>query len=449
MASAGIVRKRSKFLCMQVNERESVGGVESSYQKVLGRKNGVVRSLTLELSTPDEPATKKVVSNVSRQDQLVDNDVSHNVVAASSKPDSLSDAFDGSIGETTDRYCLRFPPSDALEWATYEEMRAKAPVIDYEYVDIYDREQLAEHLKTFDRHTEIAWTKGTNLLTGEEVYVPAERVWFSSGELKGDYHMPTSSHGVAAGKTLEFGLVNALYETVEADGVMQIWCRQEAPPGIENASFADAWPDVHDFVTEGIEDEQYSVRLFDCETPVDLPVVGSVVHSPDGSFPRFAHSVASHLHPREAIHDSATEAATRCTYLYQKLLTRDLSSLNVDELDNFESNRLYYALPENFEEVSFYLDPDTFPVRDVYPESSASSRVDSKREEYRRLLEAFADANVTPIGLELTTPDVREMGIRVVRVLVPELVPVSAAAILPTNHPRLDGAVRTDKPHCF
>jgi ribosomal protein S12 methylthiotransferase accessory factor len=434
---------------VQITESGPSKYADPRYIGALGRKNGLIGVLTVEQPAPEAPdgiriATPTIsdVSAVARRDLPG--------IEAAGKGRSLEETTNAAFGEVVERYCLRFPPLEALEWANYEELCDRAPVVDYEYIDIYDREALAERFEPFDHTTELPWVQGRNLLTGDPVYIPAERVWFPSGDIRHEYHMPISSHGVAAGPTLEYALINALYETVESDSVLSVWCQQETPPTIEPASMADEWPEVHEYVADDLDTGHHSFRAFDCQTPVDLPVAGSVLYSRDeGMFPRFAHSVNSHIDPREAVREAITEAATRYTYLQQQLVENDLSTLSVDEIDNFESNRLYYALSENFDEVSFYTESEPAPVEAVYPDSYEGISFESKTAEYRAVLERFSDAGVTPIAVELTTRDVRDRGVRVVRVLVPELIPVSTAPILPTNHPRLEDRVRTNKTHCF
>ena len=64
-------------------------------------------------------------------------------------------------------------------------------------------------------------------------------------------------------------------------------------------------------------------------------------------------------------------------------------------------------------------------------------------------LDRLADADCTPLAVEVTTPDVREVGIRVVRVVVPELVPFPPASLRPTDHPALAETDLPEMPHPY
>lgn len=379
---------------------------------------------------------------------MVEHGIGHEIGAAGVEFDDPGDALVTSVGEVLERYCLRFPPTESeMRTATYEELSDEQPTVDFEYLDVYDRDALAEDYAAFDRTTKLHWVAGRNLLDGSRVYVPAEHVWFNSGALDHEeFHFPVTTNGVAAGPNLAFALRNALYETVERDAIVPAWCRQRAPPGINRESAERHWPDAATAVDE-LAENGVDVRLLCAESAVDLPVVGSVFSATDGGFPRFGHGAGVSVHPGEAIRDAAVEAAHLWTALHQNALAADVPSLDPATHDNFESNVLYYALAENFDDVSFYFESETRPVTDLFDVGTRPVTGDlSVEEEYALVRRAFADADVTPVAFDLTTPDVERLGVRVVRVFVPELIPMPAQTVPPVRHPRIADEVQTTKP---
>jgi ribosomal protein S12 methylthiotransferase accessory factor YcaO len=85
------------------------------------------------------------------------------------------------------------------------------------------------------------------------------------------------------------------------------------------------------------------------------------------------------------------------------------------------------------------VDDGTFPDREAW----------STERSLAHCLDALADAGCTPIAFDLTTRDVRDVGLAVTRVFVPELVPLTLPFALPSNHPAFDGQELTDQPHPF
>ena len=55
----------------------------------------------------------------------------------------------------------------------------------------------------------------------------------------------------------------------------------------------------------------------------------------------------------------------------------------------------------------------------------------------------------TPIGFDLTTPDVQELGMSVVKVYIPELVSLSRPSYPPRRHPRFENDELKERAHPF
>ena len=433
---------------MEITESEIFDRVEPTYARALGTKNGVVEFVGIEQFAPESPDGVDLVSSVvSDASPVVGTEAPD--IKAGGKGESVTDAMNAAFGETMERYCYLFPPPDALEYASYEEMRDRGRTVDYEYIDIYDRESLEEHRAGFDRQTELPWVEGTDLVTGNGVYLPAERVWQRTGVLADiDTHLPGTSNGLAAGPSLRYSLVNSMYEVVERDGVMAAWYRQQTPASIETSSLAGRCPEVHEYVTQKLENDALSVHLFDCDTFVDVPTVGAAATFGEDEFPAFVHGSGSHLDPAKTIRQAATEAAQGLPYVYHLLLDRGTTEVPPDVQDSFESNVLHYSSPRRSDDLRFYFEGPEKDVDDVYPSAEYPS-VDglSVDEQYETLVRAFADAGATPIAFELTTRDAARLGIRVTKVVVPELVPIGSQVVPPTEHPRIEDDVATKRPH--
>lgn len=383
---------------------------------------------------------------------LVENDIEHPVTAAG-KGEDLQTAYDTTIGEAVERYCLRFPGANVggheLFKATYDEVDEMGAIIDFEYIDIYDSEK---HEKAYDtaltRDVEMYWTTGTNLVTGETVYAPAELVWFKSGDLMETPNLlPVTTSGVAAGPSMEFALLAGIHELVERDSIIDLWCKQRVPPTIDKESIADHWPEVHDYVKK-VEQGYAQIHLFDFEPEVDIPTIGGIAGHEAGVFPNFMHGSGTDIDLKGAVHQAATEGTQGWPYVSNLILDYGLENVNPNAFDNFEQNVLYYALPENSDEVEFYFEGETVPIEEQYPLDRYQDLEDwSVQERLELAVERLDEADWTPIAFDLTTRDALEAGIRVTRVRCPESVPLTPQGMLPVNHPRFEGVDITTKPH--
>lgn len=424
------------------------------YRKVVSERSGMFPRVELagissrELYSLDEwfikPPTVEVLGE----------HVEDVLLQAAGKADDLEQAYDTTIGEGVERSSLLFPEANLgghdVFKATYDEVQARGEVIGFDYLRIYETDVYeAIAGDDFTRDAEIYWTTGLNALTGQEVYTPAELVWFRSGDIdtrRGFF--PATSSGLAAGPTVEFALLAGIQELVERDSLMDLWCRQRVPPTIDQESVAEHWPDVYDFLQKA-QRGPAKLHLIDFEPEVDIPTIGGMASREDGRFPNFMHGSGANIDLKNAVHQAAIEGTQGWPYVLNLLIRYGTEGLEPDARnDNFEQNVLYYALAEHGDEVDFYYEGETVAIEDQYPREDHPDLGDlSVPEKLELAIERLDEAGWTPIVYDLTTRDGLEAGIRVTRVRCPEAIPLTPQWITPTEHPRFDGADITKKPH--
>jgi thiazole/oxazole-forming peptide maturase SagD family component len=206
-----------------------------------------------------------------------------------------------------------------------------------------------------------------------------------------------------------------------------------------------AFPAVERFLADTVGPGPPELALLALDSPLDIPCVAAVGYDDSDAFPAFVVSAAADFDPGRAMRDAVVEVLQGWFFLWRLRLLRWEGSVDPDRVVvDFEDNALYYALPDGFEEASFLLDSPTEVT--AFPESPSPS---NPRETLSAVLDRFEAAGVTPVGFDLTTPDVREVGLVVARVVAPELVDLSPPAALPAAHPAFEGESVTTKPHPF
>ncbi|ELZ10815.1 hypothetical protein C479_08388 [Halovivax asiaticus JCM 14624] len=417
--------------------------VDPQYQRLIGKKTGLINSLYgLQQSRgqPEASLSQPITASVGWLAEA-DGELE---LALGGKGQTLESSYLSAIGETVERYSLCFPEPDDFVTASYDELAAREAVIDFEYLDIYSEAIRDERLAPLTHETEISWTAGTHLITGEAVYVPVQLVWMQFGP---DYHEHPrflgTSNGAAAGSSLTNALLGSLYELIERDAFMKMWCRQETPDRVDLSSM----PDVRAFVDERIPQEHISVQPVVYDSPLAMTSVGGALINERDERPKFILGGNTSVSPAEAVRGAIVESIQGLPFIAEIAMNHDPSELDPGHAeDNFEENVLYYALPENFDEVAFIVDGD----HETRPTDRETSGWD-KRDELDYCLEELDRVGYTPIGFDVTTPDVARAGPRVTKVIVPELVPITPPGTLPVNHPAFDGErdELTAKPHPY
>lgn len=416
--------------------------INPTQRSVIGQRVGILNKLALTMNFRDDSDILTTHGPICNVNQLFDRSGDPGI-GAGGKATTVEEGFLTSYGESIERYALQAADKDRIKTATRRELIDNHNVISLEYVDIYDYDSLplsSRQVGGLTPDTKIGWTAGTDLVSGNTVYIPSQLVWFVSNEtLNPPIPLPTTTNGVAAGPSYPFALLNSILELIERDGMMRTWCRQTSPPSIDLSDHQT----IKEFISSNVELPNLQLQAVLYNSIIDLPSVGTALVNTAGEFPMFVIGAAADINGEDALRNAAIESAQGVPYVYDIALDHGLSNVDPTADDNLEQNVLHYALPEQFDEVSFLLDGDQGSLN----KGPVGVEEYSVRECLDYCLDRFAEANCRPIAFDLTTRDLHEIGVHVVRVWAPELIPISPSTVLPANHPAFDGEDITDKPH--
>lgn len=207
-------------------KRNHIQGIlPPQYQRLLGAKTGLINSIAYDLPSRSDPKSFTTHSFLTNINEFAGAH-SGSEDEATGKGFNIEESIIGAVGEAVERYSLCWPaPEEHLLKSSYENIHKQKEVVSFEYLDIYaDTEQSSFDPPT--RDTPILWAKGTNLINGKRIFVPAQLVWTSSHRVN---DMPlrfyTTTNGVATGPSVVSALLTAIYESVERDAFMTMWCR--------------------------------------------------------------------------------------------------------------------------------------------------------------------------------------------------------------------------------
>jgi ribosomal protein S12 methylthiotransferase accessory factor len=381
------------------------------------------------------------------------------------------------VGELCERYCVYQASGDCFVGSYDELTNDGEPTVDFEYLDVLDRERVEQIdlLNPVTKRDEFRWTRGLDLLTGEEVAVPAQLVYAlpDVGESAARRFVGTSN-GCACGQTATDACARAILELLERDGFMRTWLTQTSPDRIDVGSLAGDNESPIDRLLRRVEGPNRSCHLVSYDGPTDVHTVGAVVESTDGSTPSFVVGGGAGIEASDAIEDAVAECAQMWITTRQRLARGRTPPDTVADVLNLSDNVLYYADPDNRDETSVLLEGprkrldrlrrgdeggggdecgdehgDEGADGDEWGGGDGGSGRNADRDRLDVLLSELDDAGLTPLAFDLTTRDLRDVGWHVVRVVVPELVDLTPPSLLPRRHPAFEDVETTTKPHPF
>jgi ribosomal protein S12 methylthiotransferase accessory factor len=345
---------------------------------------------------------------------------------------TFEDAVDRAMGELLERYASVAYQDDSRIIASFNELvDDRYQPVSFEMLTLFTDDQLSVPdfpYTKFTKDTRVSWFKGTNLLNGSAVHVPGQLISLGfvpvTDEISTCFY-PTSS-GCALGTSMPSALSSALLESIERDAAMVRWYARSPPPTLEISAEALLGPRV------GGQARELEIRFYDMTVDGEVPVVGTSVTERTGRPCRLVIGTAAGITVQAAARKALLEAGQGRPFV--KFLAAQGDALREgDVFDNFDSNVRFHAEPKNARYIDWFLSNPRRSER----VSCAAVEVSNPDLLLWTLLERCARIGLTPIAFDMTTPDLRNHGLSVCRVFVPELVPLGVPAAPFLGHPRL------------
>jgi ribosomal protein S12 methylthiotransferase accessory factor len=319
------------------------------------------------------------------------------------------------VGEALERYSGSFAPFDATTLATAEELGDAA--VDPSRFALFHPRQLEQRgfpFVEFTRQTRLRFVKGFAVADGSPAFVPSQLTfmsgWFEDEERVGI----ATSNGLACGATLEEAILAALYEVIERDAVMLAWKNRLSLPLLDWSSDDEIGTiDRRAFGSTGL---RYSV--LDGSAFFDVPVAIGLVHGPGNEQTALAVGGGAGETVAVAWLKALTEAfGVRRWLAVQTLLDPDRAPSEPSAVKTFDDHILFYARHKEAALAQF-LDSSERRTRttDVPMVYGATPRA-----QILELVRRLAEKGCSAYAVDVTAPDVAELGVHVVRVIAPEL----------------------------
>ena len=328
------------------------------------------------------------------------------------------------IGEAVERYCAAV--YDVEEFSLFNSKDAPFRCVNPESFALYSPEQYALPgfpFVPFDHTTPVRWVSGFDVLTNQELFVPAAKVFVPYTYYLGTGDSPICqpiSTGLACHMSHAEAAVSAICEVIERDAVTLMWQAMIAPAQLSVETLSD---ENYDLV-ERFEHTGGKVSIFNITTDVCVPTVLSVVRYRSSEQPALVAAASASLDPEEAVRKSLEELAH--TRRYSQQINQKLPRLIVDlpqheNVNDQISHLNFWCDAQNLSFAEFLF---ASKERMAFDELSKLSTGDPRRdlEKIARVVEATGDRVLI---VDVTTPDVRELGFAVVRAIVPGYHPLA------------------------
>jgi len=377
---------------------------------------GIVRTLEESLHLPTEPPLHRVACEVSRGSALLGTDL-HHLSGIGGAGFTRANAASAAVGEALERYSASYVPWERIVVATAAELgdEAVAPERFALFADA-QYEQPGFACCRFTEHTRVAWIDGRRGADGAPAWLPAELVLLGDVVVDGCNRIGyATSNGTACAPTRDQAVERGLCELLERDAFMIVWANRLSLPRLD-------WSQderILDLERRYFAATGLAYAVLDLSVFHELPSFLAVARARPGVPGALGVGAGTDASVERAWWKALSEAfAARAAGVKLALLEpeRALGSRGAGVL-SFEDHIRYYEDHSRATGAAFLdTSPARVPVASV-PALEGETTADRVVALCGRVARAESDAYV----VDVTSPDVAELGLIVTKAVAPEL----------------------------
>ncbi len=338
--------------------------------------------------------------------------------------DTEAIALASAIGEAAERYSACFFDRDDMILGTSRELEDDAVAPDL--LRLFTREQVERFGPKgpayFDETSRIRWVWGYSLTDRRPRLVPASLVYLNYRP--GPDEATIGGHGstgLAAGATREEAILSAVLEIVERDAFTMAWLHRQ--PG--------RLIDIDDDELQRVlrvrlfaDRPSVDVKFFDLTTDIPIPVMFLIMRRQAEFGPVPCMGAASRLSPLRTVRKCIQEGGQNFPVI-RNLLAVEHDWQPAPDFSNITTYDYHFLLylkrPDLVPQAFAFYDQcqDRVPLSHIPDRSTGRVLAD-----IQRCVAALRGAGYELIVTDVTTPDVAEVGLSVVRAIVPGLMPL-------------------------
>ncbi len=379
---------------------------------------GVIRSLTRAARGPAEPSPPILYQAVLSHFDFKRAKFADRVTAG--KGATENDAIGGAIGEAIERYCASHTFTEEFQRGTWKALGSD-PLSPADCV-LYSERQYSQKgfpYSPWNEETELDWVPVCELPSGRIILAPASLIYLSYRSENFKEHLcQSTSNGLAAGPDIATAVRNGLYELIERDGFLICWMNRLPMPEVHFAGEGGLPAEIlAHYARFGVQ-----TRVFNLSTDLPLHVMMAISLGPSNQGPAALVGLGCNPDPSVAVTKALFEICQVSPHSARKYLEEPPQKrLHLyEDVKTLDDHSAFFMIPEQLKELSFLLDNGrSQQLRDLPNYSRATVQ-----EDLDFCVAALKTAGCRVIYTDVTTPDLVDFQIRVVRTIATGLQPI-------------------------
>lgn len=398
-----------------LDEEEPINSTIRRASRLVGPKTGIIKEVrSIELNE-DDPAVYCVVAEPNDLQQLTGKKTLNRGSGTSL---SIDRATIKAIGESVERYCAaQYSPSD-LELSTFDDL----PDLHYRAEDfaLYTDPQYLEKdfpYKRLENNTKINFIEGWNLTRSCLTKVPATMVYvpYDASANNEPVIWDNISTGLACHTNLWAAIYNGIMECIERDSFMLSWLLKASGTEIQKVEIVK-WQSIE--MIRRMEEVGLTTNLFRIDFELGIPVILTVCQSVSGlGYPKLVVGLGTDVDIERAIFSSIEEVCLGACGM-RRTAEKDknfVAEADYSNITTLEKHGLIYAINTALStNLDFLYGPKFLTRNEMHTSGSKKSAVKS-------IIKSLSKLGHETMFVDLTTDDISEVGLHVIRVVIPGL----------------------------
>lgn len=294
---------------------------------------------------------------------------------------------------------------------------------------------------SFDEKTVFGWLPAHSLLSGQKKWCPAQLI--SARYFRENVKAPGKEEkkepmlrwiittGLATGRTKEEAIAKGILEVIERDAFMISYLNKLSPPIVDLENLAEQDSDLERIMKDY---RRYGLEIHLLQLPTDFPVhvYLAIVIDPTGLGPALTVGASADFDLKACIVDALSEAQSVRMSL-KRNFQEDTPPAGMNRMERL----VFWSKKENFSKMNFFLKGQKITLN-LEAEKSIYKVKDEKlfyKDYYQKKMELLKKELVKKkceaCYVELSTPEIRNLGLRSFKVVIPELQPMHLNEAIP------------------
>lgn len=343
--------------------------------------------------------------------------------------DDIETALSKTIGEVLERFfCLyQITDSGSRSFSLLELNESKEAFLSPVKLSHFSSEQKQKRGSfSYEKSDKFLWITGKEAITEKKVFLPLQSVFYGMwAQKKGEPLLrEMNSNGAAGGFTFSEALLSGIYEAVERDGFFIFWLNNIAPPIIDVSTIDDE--DFQKLLSQ-ISRYKFEVKFLNITTDIGIPSCICVLIDRSGTEPSICLGGGCGFDIPKILTSSLREAIN----IYKGPMKKDedfIKNLHTyipfsDEKLDLKKRIELWQMPGLFHLFEPLLSGSVMTPEEAFSDLPRFQHADEELSYVKEIFRRFGDGYQI-YYYEMKHRILRTLGYHVVKVIIPELVPI-------------------------